>query len=310
MVAVICGAALAFVVVAAPASAEVTVPSPPFIGGVLSLDSGVSVSSAAPAWQAINTGTGNAFEAYAATAGKGITLQLGSVGVSSATTFLGGLFSLRSSSGYLEAFSDRSDAFQGGGIQFGGSDGINSGGIWWDKFANTMFLQSTGYWRFFRSNGVRSVDVFVVDSPTSSSTTHITRQAMYRVVAPAQDGTTPAFVWDDNGARAIHTKWVVGTGGAAAIQLMRLDVSGGSVPSLVPASDNAGNLGSNANRWASIRAVTVTTGDLGFEDECCPVCGACFNTGEDVVWRIRRQKREGDGKTVSFAVPVHVGCSK
>ena len=73
---------------------------------------------------------------------------------------------------------------------------------------------------------------------------------------------------------------------------------------LLPRSDNAYNCGDDEHRWALVRAVTVTTGDLGFDDRACPVCNRRFREGDSIVLKVWRV----DGDKV-LTVPVHVECN-
>lgn len=106
-------------------------------------------------------------------------------------------------------------------------------------------------------------------------------------------------------------------GAAVAVGAEKLRVTGGTSrfeaevtstvvgDAVMPSADAQGNVGSDARRWLLVRAVTVTSGDYGFDDETCAACGQAFDVGDDVAFQIRHK----EGKT-SLAVPIHFGCAE
>ena len=73
--------------------------------------------------------------------------------------------------------------------------------------------------------------------------------------------------------------------------------------SLLPDVDNSRDLGSSTSRWRTVYAVTVITGDLGFEELKCLICGREFREGDDIVFRVRKV----NDKQV-LCIPVHFEC--
>jgi len=74
-----------------------------------------------------------------------------------------------------------------------------------------------------------------------------------------------------------------------------------------PPADNQGNIGTDSYRWALVRAVTITSGDIGFgpEDQPCPVCGKKFEVGDIVVLKVHKVLENGEFR----ARPVHLSCA-
>ena len=76
---------------------------------------------------------------------------------------------------------------------------------------------------------------------------------------------------------------------------------------LLPYTDNAYNCGDDTHRWALVRAVTVTQGDIGFgpEDQPCPICGKKFEVGDVVVLKVHKVLESGEFR----ARPIHLKCA-
>lgn len=79
---------------------------------------------------------------------------------------------------------------------------------------------------------------------------------------------------------------------------------------LTPATDNTGNVGTDALRWQRIRGVQVVSGDYAWDDEECAKCRGAFKVGDDVVFRVHRVEPDEAGRRVSYAVPVHSNCRR
>jgi hypothetical protein len=75
---------------------------------------------------------------------------------------------------------------------------------------------------------------------------------------------------------------------------------------LEPATDGYSYIGTSTYRFRLVRAVTVTSGDLGFEERRCLVCGREFKEGDAVVLKVR--KVEPDNLQM-LCVPVHAECN-
>lgn len=72
----------------------------------------------------------------------------------------------------------------------------------------------------------------------------------------------------------------------------------------LPYIDNLYSVGNDNFRWKRVRAVEVVTGELGFEEVKCVVCGETFKPQESIVLKII----EANGKNI-ITVPVHVQCN-
>lgn len=77
---------------------------------------------------------------------------------------------------------------------------------------------------------------------------------------------------------------------------------------LVPDLDDTRNVGTDARRFNRVRATTVVSGDLGFEDEACPDCQGGFEVGQALALRVVRQEQDAAGRLVAFGVPIHAVC--
>jgi hypothetical protein len=75
---------------------------------------------------------------------------------------------------------------------------------------------------------------------------------------------------------------------------------------LIPWSDGYSYIGTSNYRFYYIRGLTVVSGDIGFEDRRCLVCGREFKEGDAVVFKVRKV----DEKNMQvLAVPVHAECN-
>jgi len=87
------------------------------------------------------------------------------------------------------------------------------------------------------------------------------------------------------------------------------DDGGGNGITIVPLGDGTGNVGTAAKRFSLVRAVTITSGDVCFDDQTCQVCGQPFAEGDDLVLRVIRIEPDGDtGRRLTRTVPAHHGC--
>ena len=77
---------------------------------------------------------------------------------------------------------------------------------------------------------------------------------------------------------------------------------------VVPVADGNGNIGTAAKRWKLVRAVTITSGDLGFDDAGCALCGRGFAVSEDLVLRVVAIEPDVHG-SMTRTVPVHQHCA-
>lgn len=96
---------------------------------------------------------------------------------------------------------------------------------------------------------------------------------------------------------------------SATAKTLILDDGGGLGIDVVPDTDNTGSIGTGNLRFALVRAVTITSGDVCFDDQTCKVCGQPFAEGEDLVLRVIRIEPDGDsGRRLTRTVPAHHGC--
>lgn len=73
---------------------------------------------------------------------------------------------------------------------------------------------------------------------------------------------------------------------------------------LLPLTNGTGNVGQNGNKWSLVRATTITSGDLAFEENTCAICGQPLNPGDTLGLIV---------KTISdiagtLTVPIHLDC--
>lgn len=81
----------------------------------------------------------------------------------------------------------------------------------------------------------------------------------------------------------------------------------------IPPVDDNGSIGTATNRWTLVRAVTITSGDLAFDDEACAVCRRGFAVNDNVVLRVHKVAEEtlkgGKTRPVTYTVPCHQRCA-
>jgi hypothetical protein len=76
----------------------------------------------------------------------------------------------------------------------------------------------------------------------------------------------------------------------------------------LPTTDNTGSIGSNANRFKLVRAVTITSGDLGFDDDECPICHKAIEEHDAVILTAKARVFPTEGKSYIPTVPAHLSC--
>jgi hypothetical protein len=76
--------------------------------------------------------------------------------------------------------------------------------------------------------------------------------------------------------------------------------------SLTPYTDGYSFIGTATERFYYIRGLYVVSGDIGFEDRRCLVCGREFKEGDAVVLKVRKVDEEN---MQVLAVPVHAECN-
>jgi hypothetical protein len=87
------------------------------------------------------------------------------------------------------------------------------------------------------------------------------------------------------------------------------DDGAGNGITIVPSVDGTGNVGTGGLRFSLVRAVTITSGDVCFDDQQCQVCGQPFEEGDDLVLRVIRIEPDGNtGRKLTRTVPAHHGC--
>jgi len=72
-----------------------------------------------------------------------------------------------------------------------------------------------------------------------------------------------------------------------------------------PETDNVTDLGSSSKRWKLIRGVTITSGDLGWEEKECYLCKKKFKIGDRLSLIIKKIDKNKEPLTV----PIHYKCS-
>ena len=109
-----------------------------------------------------------------------------------------------------------------------------------------------------------------------------------------------------------------GAGGAAALtaRLRRtanaewtLDDAAGGGADFIPPVTSTGNLGTAAKKWSLVRATTITSGDLAFDDPTCPECSAPFAADDDLVLHVKGVEHDERGCPITRTVPKHARCA-
>jgi len=75
---------------------------------------------------------------------------------------------------------------------------------------------------------------------------------------------------------------------------------------LIPNSDGYSYVGTDTRRFYLVRAITITSGDLGFEEDRCMVCGKPFKENDSIVLKVRKVDKQHKQILV---VPVHADCN-
>jgi hypothetical protein len=75
-----------------------------------------------------------------------------------------------------------------------------------------------------------------------------------------------------------------------------LEVGGNTGPS----QDNFWNSGTNVRRWHLVRGVSVVSGDLGFEEQVCPIDGKPFKAGDKLTLLVKAIHDYG-----TLCIPIH-----
>lgn len=105
----------------------------------------------------------------------------------------------------------------------------------------------------------------------------------------------PVQIWRDNGTAV----WTMIDGG---------DVHMEGDFNFVPTTDNTGSVGTGANRFKLVRAVTITSGDIGFDDESCPICHKPIEEHDSVILTAKARVYPAEGKSYIPTVPAHLSC--
>lgn len=80
-------------------------------------------------------------------------------------------------------------------------------------------------------------------------------------------------------------------------------IDGGGIRGL---GDNAHNCGNATYRWALVRGVTITSGDLGFEETACLKCEKPFVDGDVLVLLVKGLSDWGG----TLTIPIHLKCTQ
>ena len=79
--------------------------------------------------------------------------------------------------------------------------------------------------------------------------------------------------------------------------------------SIVPYLDDIGNIGAPGRRFSLVRARTITSGDIGFDDESCPMCNGPFEVGDEIVMKVMKKEDDFCGRDIIYTVPTHLKCT-
>jgi|GEM_PF-1839975 phage minor structural protein, N-terminal region len=73
---------------------------------------------------------------------------------------------------------------------------------------------------------------------------------------------------------------------------------------IMPNTTNTYKIGNSTRKWSLVRATTITSGDLAFEEESCAICGERFVDGDIVVLLVKTV----DEMLGTLTIPVHDRC--
>jgi len=201
---------------------------------------------------------------------------------------------------------------------------IASGGATeWTRSTNTLTpsTATVNIWEF--ATGVSNPEIQIADGSTGTGNT---------LIVHGQDMTVNTATGGDTFLRGGNAA----TGGSSTGGDLRFVMSNGDTPGKViiedtggtdlytfandgsltmegdytfaPATDDDGNVGTASKRFTLIRGVTVTSGDLAWEEDYCAVCGQKFEEGEGFMLYVKKQDKDELGKPLMRSVPVHPEC--
>lgn len=121
------------------------------------------------------------------------------------------------------------------------------------------------------------------------------------------DGSHSATVYGGSG---VLTEFTIVADNAIAIGGSEIDLNGGNVivaAHCLPAFDNSSDLGNGTFRWALVRGVTITPGDLAWEETRCHICNEEFQD-DDKLTMVVKKMEEKDGELLTYTVPICKKC--
>lgn len=124
-----------------------------------------------------------------------------------------------------------------------------------------------------------------------------------------QGGDAAATVGVVNGGKV---RLVTGTGagiGGVSGTVVATD-SGGTAADYLPPVDASGRMGNGSLRYLSMRAVTITSGDLAFDDPSCPNCERAFKKGDQIVLGVHKTAKDEEGRRIAYTIPMHRSCRR
>jgi hypothetical protein len=81
---------------------------------------------------------------------------------------------------------------------------------------------------------------------------------------------------------------------------------------VLPRKDNSYNLGNAGKRWALIRGVTITPGDIAFLELTCEICDTAFAQGDLIALVVKAigpvDPDDPDDTDHTICVPAHAQC--
>jgi phage minor structural protein len=118
--------------------------------------------------------------------------------------------------------------------------------------------------------------------------------------------TKDLLIWtkENNGIKLLaDTGEYITLGSTDGVTRQGIRVSG-LCGDIVPHSDSSVNCGTSLKRWLLVRGVTITSGDLAFEESECAICKGKFEDG-DILCLLVKTIHEEMG---TLTIPVHERC--
>jgi len=168
-----------------------------------------------------------------------------------------------------------------------------------------IFATNSGAGRTMEFNHTGAGEVWRITGPAALVFSVMTSGGQLQMQAGSAAAPSYAFTLSTGSGFFRSAADVIGVSLAGT---QRFQYTGVGTGEFIPPADNQGSVGTAARRFALVRATTITSGDLAFEDEACPKCGTGFEEDDEIVLKVYKVKADDEGRRVSYSVPMHSRC--